>query len=235
MIYFAHRGASARQVQNTVSAFALAQQLGATCYELDVHLTQDGALAVHHDYSLQATAGADVRIEHLTRADLQNYPLANPFDSQQLFVPELKDILPVIEPGLKLLNIELKNDGNVYPGLEERLLSELQKYYPQLLSKTLFSSFDFDTLARIRELDKNARVGLLTRSFDVSKALYLGAESVHLNHTRFTKGIAHICHENGLKIYVYTVNEKELAKRLQEEGADGIFTDCIEKFLPSKI
>lgn len=231
MIYFAHRGASARQVQNTVSAFALAQQLGATCYELDVHLTQDGALAVHHDYSLQATAGADVRIEHLTRADLQNYPLANPFDSQQLFVPELKDILPVIEPGLKLLNIELKNDGNVYPGLEERLLSELQKYYPQLLSKTLFSSFDYDTLVRTRELNKNVRIGLLTRSFDVSKALSLGAESVHLNHTRFTPEIAQVCHQHGLKVYLYTVNDAELARTLQQQGADGIFTDHIDWFV----
>ena len=71
MLYFAHRGASAWQVQNTVPAFALARRLGASCYELDVHLTQDGALVVHHDYSLQATAGADVLLKNLTRADLQ--------------------------------------------------------------------------------------------------------------------------------------------------------------------
>lgn len=235
MIYFAHRGASARCVQNTVPAFLLARQLGATCYELDVHLTQDRQLAVLHDYSLREVAGKEVEIGHLLQTDLQKYPLRNRFSKEAVFIPLLKDVLPVLEPDLQLLNIELKNDGNRYPGIEKKLLEELTENNPQLLSKTLFSSFDFDTLARIRELDKNARVGLLTRSFDVSKALYLGAESVHLNHTRFTEEMARICHENGLKIYLYTVNEKELAQCLQEAGADGIFTDCIEQFLTSNI
>ena len=231
MLYFAHRGASARQVQNTVPAFALAQQLGASCYELDVHLTKDGALAVHHDYSLLSTAGADVLLKDLTRADLQRYALMNRFDGQKVFVPELKEILPVVEPDLALLNIELKNDDNRYPGLEKRLLTELQNRAPQLLSKILFSSFDYDTLARIRQLNKNARIGLLTRSFDVSQALHLGAESVHMNYTRFTPEIAQVCRQNGLKIYLYTVNEAPLARTLQAQGADGIFTDYIDLFV----
>ena len=55
MIYLAHRGANTQRVQNTVEAFALAQTQGAQYYELDVHLLQDGQLAVHHDYSLQQT------------------------------------------------------------------------------------------------------------------------------------------------------------------------------------
>ena len=50
MIYFSHRGANTKRVQNTVEAFALAHAQGATHYELDVHLLKDGALAVHHDY-----------------------------------------------------------------------------------------------------------------------------------------------------------------------------------------
>ena len=205
--------------------------MGASCYELDVHLTQDGALAVHHDYSLKTTAGADVLLKNLTRARLHDYPLMNRFDGRPVYVPELKDVLPVVEPGLQLLNIELKNDDNVYPGLEKRLLDELHKVAPQMLSKILFSSFDYDTLARIRKLDKNARIGLLTRSFDVSKALDLRAESVHMNYTRFAPSVAAECHQNGLKVYLYTVNEVPLARALQQQGADGIFTDCIDLFV----
>lgn len=78
MIYFAHRGASAQMVQNTLPAFALAREEGATHYELDVHLTKDGFLVVHHDYTLANTAGADVHLADLTLADLKNYPLKNP-------------------------------------------------------------------------------------------------------------------------------------------------------------
>lgn len=234
MIYFAHRGASAETVQNTVPAFARAREFGASHYELDVHLTKDGVLAVHHDYSLVSAAGQEVRIKDVTFAGLQTYPLNNPFGSDAAFVPRLTDILPVVAPGLACLNIELKNDDNRYPGIEENLLDLLHAQYPQMLPKILFSSFDYETLARLRLLDRNARLGLLTRSFDVSAALALGAQSVHLNYTRFTPEIARICHENDLRVYLYTVNEAALSARLEEEGADGIFTDRIGMFLTIK-
>ncbi len=231
MIYFAHRGASAQAVQNTVRAFERARELGATRYELDVHLTLDGVLAVHHDYSLLSTAGTNVQIAGLTFGALQTYPLTNSFDMRPLFVPRLEEVIPAVIPGLECLNIELKNDDNRYPGLEEKLLGLLYSRYPQILSKTLFSSFDYQTLVRLRALDKKARIGLLTRSFDVSSALRVGAESVHINYTRFTPQIARVCHRHGLKVYLYTVNDAALSVRLAAEGADGIFTDDIGRFL----
>lgn len=228
MIYFSHRGANTQRVQNTVEAFALAHQQGARTFELDVHLLKDGALAVHHDYSLLSTAGVDVALKDLTTADLKKYPLKNPFTPNAVYVPLLQEILAVITPGLELLNIELKNDGNIYPGLEETLLRELPA---QLLPRILFSSFDYSTLQHLRALAPKARIGQLTRAFNVQEALALRVESVHLNHTRFTPQLAQTCHTHGLKIYCYTVNDKDLAARLSTQGADGIFTDKIADFL----
>ena len=228
MIYFAHRGASQERVQNTLSAFSRARELGATRYELDVHLSKDGALLVHHDYSLLSTAGEDVLLGALTVADLKKYPLINRLTKESVFVPQLQEVLPVVRPQLSCLNIELNNR---YPGLETAVLSCLRQAAPDILPKTLFSGFDYNTLVRLRKLNKNARIGLLTRFFDVSKALALGAESVHMNYTRFTPQIAHACRENGLKVYLYTVNDPLLATRLAEAGADGIFTDCIGAFV----
>lgn len=228
MIYFSHRGANTQRVQNTTAAFALAHRQGARCFELDVHLLKDGSLAVHHDYSLLTTAGVDVKLKDLTAADLKNYPLQNPFTEQITFVPLLQEVLPVLTPGLELLNIELKNDGNIYPGLEEILLKTLP---PALRPLILFSGFDYPTLARLRALSCAIRIGQLTRSFNVQEALSLRAESVHINHTRFTPQIAQICHANNLKIYCYTVNDKGQATRLSQDGCDGIFTDKIADFL----
>lgn len=228
MIYFSHRGANTQRVQNTVDAFALAHAQGARCFELDVHLLKDGQLAVHHDYSLLNTAGADVPFTALTAADLTNYPLKNPFTQTPVYVPLLQQVLPVITPGLQLLNIELKNDNNRYPGLEQLLLKTIPA---DLLPTTLFSSFDYGTLQRLRTLAPHARLGQLTRAFNVQKALDVQAESIHLNHTRFTPQIAQICHAHHLKVYCYTVNDKALAARLYTHGADGIFTDQISSFL----
>ncbi|MBP5403913.1 MAG: hypothetical protein J6Y17_02350 [Elusimicrobiaceae bacterium] len=228
MIYFSHRGANTLRVQNTSEAFALAHTQGARYFELDVHLLRDSSLVVHHDYSLLSTAGVDVQLKDLTAADLKKYPLNNQFTHQAVYVPLLEDVLPLITPGLMLLNIELKNDGNCYPGLEETLLKNLPT---SLLPKVLFSSFDYSALQRLRALAPKVRIGQLTRSFNVQQALDIQAESVHTNYTRFTPQMAQICHENGLKVYCYTVNDKELATRLATQGADGIFTDKITDFL----
>lgn len=227
MIYFAHRGASSLAVQNTLPAFEKARALGAQYYELDVHLTADGKLAVHHDYSLKDTAGIEVEIGSLTVEELKKIPLHNRFLAEPVFVPLLQEVLPAVTPHLTLLNIELKNDDNRYPGIEKKLLACLQNF-PSLLPKILFSSFDYDTLARLRALDKQVRIGLLTRDFEVSKPLALQAESVHINQTRLTPQILACCHANGLKVYCYTVNEPAQAQQLAAAGVDGIFTDCIQ-------
>ncbi len=228
MIYFSHRGANTQRVQNTVAAFALAHEQGARCFELDVHLLKDGALAVHHDYSLFSTAGVDVQLKDLTSADLKKYPLKNPFTKSPAYVPLLQNVLPLLTPGLQLLNIELKNDGNIYPGLEKTLLNRLPT---ALLPKILFSSFDKESLLRLRVLAPQARIGVLTRVLEVQTALTLRAESVHINVMRYTQQMLQLCHENGLKLYCYTVNDKELAGKLARRGADGIFTDKIADFL----
>ncbi len=118
MIYFAHRGASAYRPQNSLPAFALAREMGATAYELDVHLTRDGWAVVHHDYSLQDTAGADARLGDLTLADLERYPLINRFSPDVCFVPALRDVLPVIREVLSELKILIKKYCNCFPGIE---------------------------------------------------------------------------------------------------------------------
>ena len=227
MIYFSHRGTNTQRVQNTVAAFALAQRQGARHYELDVHLLKDGALAVHHDYSLLNTAGENVLLKDLTAADLKKYPLKNPFTQEPVFIPLLQEVIPIITPELQLLNIELKNDNNCYAGIEEKLLQQLPV---ALLPQILFSGFDYDTLARLRELAPQAHIGLLTREFDVQQALSLRAQSVHINYTRFTPQIARTCHLHGLHVYCYTVNDPLLAQQLAADGADGIFTDDITVF-----
>jgi len=229
MIYFAHRGASSLAVQNTLPAFEKARALGAQEYELDVHLTADGQLAVHHDESLKDTAGIDVQIGTLTAQELKNFPLKNPFSQEPVFVPLLEEVLPIVSPDLTLLNIEIKNDGNRYPGVEKVLLKCLRNF-PQLAPKILFSSFDYDTLARLRALNKNARIGQLTRAFDVSQAVSLHAGSVHLHYSRLSPQLLASCREHRLKVYCYTVNEPARAHQLTALGIDGIFTDCIQLF-----
>ncbi|TAN04545.1 MAG: hypothetical protein EPN36_08550 [Rhodanobacteraceae bacterium] len=85
----AHRGGAALRVENTLAAFEHAVSLGADGAELDVHLSRDGQVIVHHDDALnpgycRAADGAWVdainrpRIDELTLAQLQRYEIGEP-------------------------------------------------------------------------------------------------------------------------------------------------------------
>ena len=54
-LVFAHRGGAALKPENTIEAFENGMQLGADGLELDVHLSRDGDVVVHHDRTLERT------------------------------------------------------------------------------------------------------------------------------------------------------------------------------------
>ena len=235
MIYFAHRGASAHAPANSLPAFALAREQGCTHYELDVHLSKDGYLVVHHDYYLGTDTTCQLSIKDATLFDLDHCRIVHAFDPDVIVRPPLlREILPVVMEELELLNIEIKNDDNIYPGIEQVLWERLSTYGPEALQKILFSSFDYPTLQRLRRIAPAARIGLLTRSFEPQKAHNIEAYSVHMNKTRITRGIVEQCHAEGRKVFVYTVNDQYTAHSLERSGVDGIFTDDPGAFLDKK-
>src|ERR1700761_3714211 len=94
---FAHRGCTEGFTENTLEAFAEAKRLGADGVELDVRLTADGALVVHHD-PLVAGIGP---VAEVTVPQLPGH------------IPLLVDALAVCE-GM-VVNVEIKN-GPGEPG-----------------------------------------------------------------------------------------------------------------------
>ncbi len=54
-LVFAHRGGAALRPENTIAAFDHGLALGADGLELDVHLSRDGVVVVHHDDTLERT------------------------------------------------------------------------------------------------------------------------------------------------------------------------------------
>ncbi|QKV17177.1 glycerophosphodiester phosphodiesterase family protein [Oricola thermophila] len=67
----AHRGASAHATENTARAFAVAAELGADMWEIDVYLTRDGVAVVSHDDKLERIFGAEGRIADLDLAEIR--------------------------------------------------------------------------------------------------------------------------------------------------------------------
>jgi glycerophosphoryl diester phosphodiesterase len=100
-----HRGASAREAENSVEAFARARADGADGVELDVLLCASGEVVVFHDDDLARLGGRPERVDGLTLAALREVRLA-----RGARIPTLEEAFEACGPSL-LVNVELKAHG----------------------------------------------------------------------------------------------------------------------------
>lgn len=138
-----HRGARGLMPENTLPAFQKALSLGVTTLELDIAITKDGVLVIHHDTTLNPDLTRDASgrflegrgpaIRSLTWAELQTYDVgrlkpgtayaANYPDQQALDgtrIPRLADLFDMVKDNAKVrFAIETKLD----PGKPDETLA----------------------------------------------------------------------------------------------------------------
>ncbi len=212
MLIIAHRGASAYYKENTLDAFKAAYDMGARYFETDVQTSFDGRLVLYHDYHFKNKDGQERAVKDAEAASLA-----------ACGAPYLEQLFEVLPNDAKI-NLEIKNDGNLYPSIEHKLLKTLDALNIDK-RRILISSFDYPTLMRVREIDGDIKIGVLTRSFDLAGILALNAYSVHMSEQRITPAIIDSCHNAGLKVFIYTVNDAQKARGLEAIGVDGVFSD----------
>ncbi len=153
MLVIAHRGGPQDAPENTLAAFRHALALGADGVELDVQRTKDGALVIMHDETVARTTGGRGAVRDLTLAEVRALDAG-----QGERVPLFEEALALAQAAGAWLLAELKSP-HLYPGLEaEALQAVVGAGY---LERTLFMSFDWAALDRLRALEPRARLGAL--------------------------------------------------------------------------
>ena len=202
-------------------AFALAVEQRADMIETDLHRTRDGAIVITHDEELAGLGGRG-EIADTTLAELRTLDAGG---GER--VPTLDELLDGFGPRIAF-NLELKRaTAGVYEGLEATALAAVVAR--GLQARTLFSSFYDPVLARLRELAPEARVGLLiSRRYPheaVARAQALGAEALHPEAPLVDEAFVEAAHAGGLAVYVFTVDDPTVMRRLLALGVDGLFTN----------
>lgn len=239
----AHRGGALLAPENTLVAFSRAVDHHVDSIELDVHLSRDGQIVVIHDPELQRLTGQEGEVSDYTYADLQVFGVSVAKGAPSLYgiqpIPLLSQVLAIL-PHAVGLQVEIKvcSDGSRYQDIEEKVLSMLEQ--GGFLERTLFISFDFPTLERLKELNPSVRTGAL-----VSKAYMtqvgaggpdriiadmkkLHADYLCINHTYLTSTLAHKVHEAGIRLGVWTVNTSSAVERMAGWPVSAITTDDYE-------
>ena len=208
----AHRGASAREVENSLAAFRSAVQLGADAVELDVHATADGTLIVHHD---EAIAGR--RIPQLTATQVSELRLSNGEP-----VPTLAQTLDAIGPRLQVF-VEVKS---LPPRFDDRLLDTL-RHGPNPDAYAVHA-FDHRIVQRLGVRSPALRRGVLSASYPVRPLVALedaGATILWQERTLVDRPLVDVVHRAALQLIVWTVDDPTDMEQLLALGVDGICTN----------
>lgn len=201
-----HRGAPSSFPENTLPAFKAACMAGADLIELDVHLTKDKVLVVHHNFGLNPITscfldGTSITknelIRNLSLDEIKNIDCGSKvnsdFPEQKALpgtqIPTLEELIDFIKSSSDKIcvNIEIKRDPRFpeqsYPADEivDRVLDQVEK--KDFASRVRYSSFDPEVLILLREKAPNAIISFLFGSEtlkEISKKYNVAAMDVIL-------------------------------------------------------
>jgi len=209
-LVIAHRGASAREPENSLAAFRAAATLGADAVELDIHATADGALIVHHDELIERAHA----IPRLTADQVRTFRLPN---GEPL--PTLEQALAAVGTRLQVF-IEVKS---LDPRFDGRLLDAMQRG-PNPSSYAIHS-FDHRIVRRLGLVRPGLRCGVLSSSYPIRPLAALadaGATILWQERTMVDRPLADALHGSGMQLLVWTVDDAADMQRLLELGVDGL-------------
>jgi glycerophosphoryl diester phosphodiesterase len=236
-----HRGASALAPENTLHAFELAVELGCDMLEFDVLPLKDRTLVLAHSNDLRELSHGAAR-GRVGRRTL---------DGLRRFAPDL----PTLDEALAFfaerlprtgLQIDLKQRG-----VEAGVVEALERH--GVLDRSWVSGFAAPSLRKIAALAPDlpraytlprdrlgvskrgplapvVRAGLALFGSSLPRrlpALLAGAlaSAATLHYSVASEAAIRRAHEVGAAVYVWTVDDVNLAQRLIDAGADGIITN----------
>lgn len=245
---FAHRGGAALWPENTMLAFEGALDLGIRYLEMDLHLTRDGVIVVHHDATLDRTTDATGLVRTRTLAELKRIDAgfrfrdasgATPYRGKGLSIPTLAEVFE-LSPDVRV-NVEIKQRGPELPialarfiqarGLEDRVLVAAA-HHPLIADFRRCSQGTVATSASAKEAlafwaaVRSGRASRRTWEFDalqvpVTQRLGPLLPELVVVDERFVEA----AHAGSIHVHPWVVDSPNEMRRLCAMGVDGVMTD----------
>ncbi|WP_421813069.1 glycerophosphodiester phosphodiesterase [Flagellimonas sp.] len=219
-----HRGAMGHETENTLASVQKAMELGVDMIEIDVFNISSGETVVFHDEKVDRLANSTGNIEEYNIVQVRQLTLQGGHK-----IPMLQDVLKLMNNEVAL-NIELKGGGTA------NRVNHIVNYYIEKegwsLENFVISSFKWDELRAIRDINKDIKIAVLTEkdpleAIEVAKEL--NAVAINPHFKALTRENTAKIQSEGFKVYTWTVNEPEDIKRMIEFGVDGIITNYPER------
>lgn len=222
-IVIGHRGAMGHETENSLASVQVALDHEVEMIEIDVFKIKTGELVVFHDGHMQRLAGVDRKIEDLSMDEIKDIRIVGDHA-----IPQLHEVIELIDKKA-VLNIELKGANTAWPSYN--IVTQYVEEKGWSWDDFIITSFKHDELKKMRGFSDDIPIGILPLG-DPLDALPLAKEiravSMNPNYRALNNEVVDMLHDAGLKVYPYTVNEKEDIDKVKSYGVDGIITNYPE-------
>lgn len=221
----AHRGLwkDTDAIENTIESLVNAENSGCHAVEFDVRLTKDNVIVLFHDNEVQG-----ITISESTIDEVKNIVLENGKN-----IPTLEEFLDVAKTMSIDLILELKGAPTPEKELQAVKLIKEAVSERNLIERTSFISFSLSACKSFIELIPKSKVYYLCSYSTPEKILTpqqakeIGLAGIDYNGKIIREHVEWIkeCHDLGLKVNVWTINNEEDMLYYIENGVDFITTD----------
>lgn len=233
-----HRGARQEAPENTLGGFAYLAQLGLRAVEFDVRQLHDDTLVVIHDADLLRTAGQVTSVYDLRQADLSELDQRQGWPDWEGAEPlaTLPQVLAQLD-GFSHIEVEVKAVDSAEQA--NRLIQHLLPLLDACPAASI-TSFDLQILQAVQQQAPHSKRGLLiempfpTHSI-IEIAQQFGCQRVGIKDRLCSAELIEALHSAQLTCSVWTVNDVNRARQLQDWGADGLITDVPSQMLAAHI
>ena len=228
----AHRGAAGLWPENSLLAFNRALAAGYRVIEIDVQGTRDGDLVVIHDLTVDRTSDGTGSVRELSTAQLGRLNLRGT-DGEP--IPHLNTVLALLRRhgAASILEVKFRTDAPEHEDLCRRMADAIA--HADMLEATTISAFAWPSLVTLKRLAPRLNLtavasarGLQDRgglSATIAAAADLGVSDLALEWTAVEAETAATVHAHGLRLGVWTPNERNDIARMISSDVDWIITD----------
>ena len=206
----AHRGYSAKYPEMSREAYLNAIPVS-DGFECDLHLTKDLKLVCWHDDTMERTSDMTGAVNEMTWSQISQ---ANP--KPVLF----KEFMDIAMGANKDVLIETKHPNKFKGKLEQRLKEELAELNPKI--DMSFMSFSAPAVRRMRNFP-GRKVQLVEHKFKWIPKFH--ADVIAPYWKLVDRKWVEQCKARGQQMYVWTVNDPQVALKLAEWGVDTLISD----------
>lgn len=236
---YAHRGGCDLGPENTIAAFDIGMSTGADGLELDVHLSADGVVVVHHDKTLDRTTNGSGPLAARTADELARLDAGYwftrggeyPFRGRGIGVPTLREVLARYRGVPTVIEIKVYTAA-----MGQAVADEIRR--ADAVDDVCVAGYGPASARAARAALPEAAAS--AHKLEVRLALYRSwcrypvrhapyhtyqvpecAEGFRIVSPRFIRD----AHAAGLKVEVWTVDEEADMRRLLEWGVDGLISN----------